>query len=329
MNFFTIKHLTTKFLTIIMLILATALCGCTDNAPITDPNADVTIVTDNFAVYDWTKNVIGDINAQLVLLGANGADMHSYQPTAHDFAMLKDCDLCIYIGGESDTWVADAMQQTSSGAYSMPLLNVIDNVQIEQEPIGIATDEHDHADTAEPELDEHIWLSLQNAYTCTIAIAEKLAEIDPANADTYRANADNYCDELTQLDMAYAKAIATASFSDILVADRFPFIYLVEDYQLNWFAAYAGCSAETGASFETVKFLSDKLAELKLPAVIVCENADQSLAQTIINTSGLTDTAILTLDSLQSVSQADFETGKTYIGAMTENLAVLTSALNN
>lgn len=327
------KHLTAKILTIIMLILAAALGGCTDNAPVTNPNADITIVTDNFAVYDWTRNVIGDVNAELVLLGANGADMHSYQPIAHDFAMLKDCDLCIYIGGESDSWVADAMQQTSSGAYSMPLLNVIDNVQIEQDPIGMAADDHDHADTGEPELDEHIWLSLKNAITCTNAIADKLADIDPANADIYRTNADNYCAELTALDGeyatgGYAQTIATAAYDTILVADRFPFIYLVEDYNLNWYAAYPGCSAETGASFETVKFLSDKLAEHKLPAVIVCENADTALAETIIATSGQSGTAILALDSLQSVNQADIDAGKTYIGAMTENLAVLKSALN-
>lgn len=317
-----------KILTIIMMLMVGALAGCTGGTPATNQNADLTVVCDNFAAYDWTRNVLGD-NAALILLGANGADMHSYQPTAHDFAMLKDCDLCIYIGGESDTWVADATQQTSSGAYSMPLLTVIDNVQLEQVAEGMTTtDDHDHAEADEPELDEHIWLSLTNAMTCTNAIADTLAEIDSANADTYRANANAYCEQLLALDTQYRDTVSAAAYDTILVADRFPFIYLVDDYAINWHAAYPGCSAETGASFETVKFLSDKLAELQLPAVLTCENADTALAETIIKTAGAADCAIIALDSLQSVNQSDIAGGKTYIGAMTENLAALNAALN-
>lgn len=322
-----------NFIAILMLLMTLTLAGCSSQPADTGTStstADLTVVCDNFAAYDWTKNVIGDVNARLILLGANGADMHSYQPSASDFAMLQDCDLCIYIGGESDSWVAEAMQQTATKAYAMPLLTVIANnmplLTVNNE--NISADEHDHDHADEPELDEHIWLSLKNAVICTNAIAEKLAEIDHDNADSYRANADNYCAELTQLDSEYQAAIDTAAFDTILVADRFPFAYLVEDYRLNWFAAYAGCSAETGASFETVKFLSDTLAELKLPAVITCENADTALAQTIIKTAGLADCDIITLDSLQSVTQGDIMGGKTYIGAMTENLAALTAALN-
>lgn len=325
-----------KIITILMLLMALGLCACTGDAPNADTDADITVVTDNFAAYDWTKNVIGDVNTALTLLGANGADMHSYQPSASDFAKLADCDLFIYIGGESDSWADDAMQQTASGTYPLPLLAAIGSAaKAEQITEGMTTDDdHNHdddcdcADPVEPELDEHIWLSLKNAMTCTKAIADTLGEVDPANADTYTANADAYCEQLLQLDTQYRNAVSAAAYDTILVADRFPFAYLVEDLGLNWYAAYPGCSAETGASFETVKFLSDKLADLQLPAVITCENADTALAQTVIKTAGAASCDIITLDSLQSVTQGDIMGGKTYIGAMTENLAALTAALN-
>lgn len=319
-----------KKLLTLLLLLTLGLCGCADSKPVSDPTVGLTVVTDNFAAYDWTNNIIGDNAAQVILLGANGADMHSYQPNARDFALLADCDMFIYIGGESDSWAEDAMQQTATNAYAMPLLTVIaDNMPlltVNNENISVDEHDHDHAD--EPELDEHIWLSLKNAAICTNAIAEKLAEIDPDKADSYRANAADYIDELTALNSEYQTAIDTATFDTILVADRFPFAYLVEDYRLNWYAAYAGCSAETGASFETVKFLSENLAELKLPAVLTCEKSDNSLANTIISTAKVSDTEIIVLDSMQSVTTADIEAGKTYIDTMQNNLTALCAALN-
>lgn len=321
---------------VLSVFMLAALSGCANNTPIADhkaaTTADITVVTDNFAAWDWARNVIGDVNTELILLGANGADMHSYQPTARDFAELADCDLFIYIGGESDSWADDAMQQTASGAKPLALLAAIGSAaKTEQIAEGMTADEHDHTDVDpeadDPELDEHIWLSLANAMTCTQAIANALAEIDPANTDTYTANAAAYCEQLFELDTQYRSTVTAAAYDTILVADRFPFVYLVDDYGLNWHAAYPGCSAETGASFETVKFLSDKLAELKLPAVITCENADTALAETIIKTAGAS-CPIIELDSLQSINQSDIDNGKTYIKAMTENLAALNAALN-
>lgn len=311
-------------------LLSLGLCACGET-PADNPTAELTVVTDNFAAYDWTTNVIGDVNTQVNLLGADtGADMHSYQPIARDFVMISDCDLFIYIGGESDSWVTNAVEQTAATAYAMPLLTVIaDNMPLlTVNDENVSADEHDHEHADEPELDEHIWLSLKNAVICTNAIAEKLAEIDPDNADTYRANAAAYINRLTALDSEYQAAIDTAAYQTIMVADRFPFAYLTEDYRLNWYAAYPGCSAETAASFETVKFLSDTLADLKLPAVLTCEKSDTSLADTVISTAQQPNTKIIVLDSMQSVTTADIAAGTTYLGVMQSNLAALVNALN-
>lgn len=325
------KKLPALLLLLTTLFLTTFLGGCSDSRPDNDQTTALQIVTDSFSAYDWTKNIIGDADIKLTLLGDNGADIHSYQPNARDFAMIADCDMFIYIGGESDSWVTDAVEQTATSAYAMPLLTVIaDNMPlltVNDENIS-ADDEHDHDHADGLELDEHIWLSLKNAVICTDAIAEKLAEIDPDNAAAYRTNAAAYIEKLNALDSEYQAAIDTAAFNTLLVADRFPFAYLVNDYDLNWYAAYKGCSAETGASFETVKFLSEKLTELQLPAVLTCEKSDNSLAETILSTAKVSDTEIIALNSLQSVTAEEIADGKTYLKVMQENLSALSAALN-
>lgn len=313
-----------------LLLLAGLLCAC--NAPAENQTAArLTIVTDIFPAYDWARAVIGDEpGVDLVLLGDNGADLHSYQPTVADFARLADCDLFIFVGGESDQWAIDALDETAAGALPLNLLELLGDQAKEEQPLpGLAAhDDHDHDEADEPEQDEHVWLSLTNAGVCTNAIAEAMSQLDGDHAAAYRKNAAAYQAELTALDDAYRAALSGARFNTILVADRFPFLYLTEDYDLQWYAAYPGCSAETGASFETIVFLTDKLAELRLPAVLTTEKADKRLAQTIVDTAGEPELPILELNSLQSVTSAEIAAGLNYLDAMRDNLATLTAALN-
>jgi zinc transport system substrate-binding protein len=175
--------------------------------------------------------------------------------------------------------------------------------------------------------DEHVWLSLRNAETLVTAIAEALCTADAAHSDAYRANAEGYNAALSALDAQYAEAVAAGAHDTILVPDRFPFRYLTDDYDLNYYAAFAGCSAETEASFETLVFLSEKLDALGLPAVIVTESSDRKLAETVIRQGETKAADILVLDSMQSVTQEDIGSGTTYLGIMEQNLNVLKQAL--
>lgn len=197
-------------------------------------------------------------------------------------------------------------------------------------------DEHDYAkkhdhdedhDEDEHEIDEHVWLSLRHAATFVKAIAAELATVDHANAGTYRANADAYCAKLSALDSAYCKVVAGAKRKTILVADRFPFRYLADDYGLEYFAAFSGCSAESEASFKTVMFLAKKVDALSLPAIVTMEGANHKIAETVRRTTKAKDQRILTLDSLQSTGG---EAAKTthYIETMRRNLETLKAALN-
>lgn len=290
------------------------------------------IVTTIFPEYDWVREILGDKadNAELTMLLDNGVDLHSYQPTADDIIKISDYDLFIYVGGESDGWVEDALKEATN--KDMQVINLLDVLgeQVKEEEVveGMEAEEEESEDEDEPEYDEHVWLSLKNAETLCNAINDALETIDPANKDVYAANAAAYLEKLTALDSEYQSMVDNAARKTVLFGDRFPFRYLVDDYGLNYYAAFVGCSAETEASFETVSFLSGKVDELGLPCVLTIEGAQHKIAETIVQNTAEKNQSILTLDSMQSTTSTDVANGTTYLSVMESNLDVLKQALN-
>ena len=305
------------------------------------------IVTTIFPEYDWVMNIIGENpgNAEVTMLLDTGVDLHSYQPTASDILKVSSCDMFIYVGGESDEWVEDALKEaTNKNMIVIDLLDVLgDSVKEEEVVEGMQEeDEHEHEDGDEDEhedghehhhdedeieYDEHVWLSLRNAAALTEYISEQLQKIDSANADTYKSNTDSYVEKLNALDKQYSDVVSNASVKTLLFGDRFPFRYLVDDYGLSYYAAFVGCSAETEASFETITFLAGKVDELSLTSVMTIEGTDHRIAETIVQTTETKDQKILTMDSMQSVTAKDVENGVTYLSVMESNLTALTEAL--
>ena len=302
------------------------------------------IVCTTFPQYDWAKEVIGDKidNYELTLLLDNGVDLHSYQPTVDDIKKIGEADMFIYVGGESDEWVEDALVTAQNKDICVINLmevlgenvkeeETVEGMQEEKEGIeGLFGDKeekvHDHED-GDKEYDEHVWLSVKNAKILTKAIADGLAKIDQSNAQTYKANADSYISELKQLDEEYAETVDKAPVKTVLFGDRFPFRYMVDDYGIRYYAAFVGCSAETEASFETISFLAGKADELELPAVITIEGSDKKLAETIVKNTASGNMKILTMDSMQATTSKDAAEGITYISIMRKNLEVLREAL--
>ena len=300
------------------------------------PGADdgkLTVVTTIFPEYDWVMNVLGDnpAGAEVTMLVDNGVDIHSYQPSVSDITLIGTCDVFVYVGGESDQWVADALSQAvNKDMIVIDLMDVLSSSVVEEEVVeGMQADDEEEAEgEEEKEYDEHVWLSLRNAGVIVDAIADALSQADPDNADTYAANAASYNDELTALDARFTDAVAGGSIDTILFGDRFPFRYLTDDYGLNYYAAFVGCSAETEASFETITFLAQKVDELGLHAVLTIDGSDQRIAETIVSNAASSDVQILTMNSMQSVTSADAANGVTYLSAMEDNLNVLTEALS-
>ena len=290
------------------------------------------IVTTIFPEYDWVRQIAGDkvFDMDITMLLDNGVDLHSYQPTADDIMKISDCDLFIYVGGESDEWVNDALKEAvNKDMQVIDLLDVLgEQVKIEELVEGMQDTEHEEEEEhEEKEYDEHVWLSLKNAETLCDAIAEALGNADPDNKAVYDTNKAAYIDQLVSLDNQYREVADQASVKTLLFGDRFPFRYLVDDYGLSYYAAFAGCSAESEASFETISFLAKKIDELGLKYVMTIEKSDQKIAKTIIENTQNKDQSILTLDSMQSTTSADAANGMTYLSIMEGNLNILKEAL--
>jgi zinc transport system substrate-binding protein len=303
--------------------------GCRSNAAVKPESDSLKIVTTIFPIYDWTKNVLGtnSSDADLSLLLSNGVDLHSFQPTVADIASIAACDLFVYVGGTSDQWVEDALNQVSNpNRIVLNLMEVLGDAAKEEELMEGMEPETDEEEE-EPEYDEHVWLSIQNAAAITEAIANALTRLDPMQADGYRKNAADYLAKLNALDTAYRDAADAAPVRTLVFGDRFPFRYLTDDYGISYYAAFLGCSAETEASFETITFLARKVDELGLHAVLQIETSDGRIAETIIKNTSTKNQKLLKLDSMQAVNAERIAAGETYLSIMEYNLAVLKDAL--
>ena len=286
-------------------------------------SAKLSIVTTIFPEYDWVRELLGDnsSNADLTLLLGNGVDLHSYQPTIQDVAKISTADIFIYVGGESDGWVTDALKNKKN--KDMIVLNLMeilgDSVKEEEIVEGMEAEEEEEE---EAEYDEHVWLSLKNAKVICKAITDALCQKDSTNAASYKKILSDYTAQLDQLDTAYSSTVKSASKNTLIFGDRFPFRYLVDDYDLNYYAAFVGCSAETEASFKTVIFLANKMDELDSNYIFKIESGDDKLCRTIIQNSKKKNAQILVLDSMQSVTSKQ-ATSTSYLKIMNENLNVL------
>ena len=303
--------------------------------------AKTKIVTTIFPEYDWTREILGDkvSDAELTLLNGKGVDLHSYQPSFQDIAKISTADIFIYVGGESDEWVDDALKNVKN--KNLKVINlmevlgdkvkeeeIVEGMQAEEEDEHEKEGHHHHSsDEEELEYDEHVWLSVRNAKILCGEICNALCEVDSNNAASYKENFKAYSAKLDKLNSDFAVAVKNGNKKTLLFGDRFPFRYFVDDYGLKYYAAFVGCSAETEASFETIIFLAKKVDELGLNAVCQIESGNGKIAQTIINSSKKKNAKIITFDSLQSTTTNDVKKGTTYLSVMQKNLEILKEAL--
>lgn len=325
----------------LMLVAVLAVCalsGCGTSKSGEDKNdKKIKIVTTIFPEYDWVMQILGDKadKADVTMLLDKGVDLHSYQPSTADIAKISEADVFIYVGGESDEWVEDVLKEAKNKKLKViNLMDVMGDKAKEEEVKEGMQPEEEHAEEAkdgkeeeEVEYDEHVWLSLKNAKIFTKKIADVLSEVDKDDAKTYQANYESYAKKLDDLDKKYADAVASAKNKTLVFGDRFPFRYLVNDYGLDYYAAFVGCSAESEASFETVTFLAKKIDELGLGNVLTIEGKNHKIAKTVVDNTKNKDQKVLTMDSMQSTTSKDVKDGATYLGIMEKNLEVLKEAL--
>ncbi len=357
-----------------------ALVACNDN-----PKSKIakvhklSVVTTIYPEFSWTKSILGNqtSSVDLSLLIKNGIDLHSYKPTAHDVAKIASADMVIYVGGESDEWIKDALTASpKKGRVEINLMEALgDRVKAEEIVEGMQAEEehhHEHAEAHEAdehehhaekhehhdrehaeaheehehhdehaeahehhhhdeevENDEHVWLSLKNAEILVKKIAEELSKIDAAHASAYKQNAEAYIAQIQSIDAEYRTAIENAARKTVLFGDRFPFRYLVDDYGIKYYAAFVGCSAESEASFETIAFLAGKMDSESLPSIFIIENGNDKIAKAVLAASKKSQNAqILTINSMQSITEEQINNGINYLSLMRANLENLKKALN-
>lgn len=283
----------------------------------------LSIVTTIFPAYDWVKQVVGDNkNVDITFLIDKGVDLHSYQASAADIAKITDSDMFVFVGGESDGWAEDIVKENPNLKY-ISMVDSIGKAALGEELVeGMQKEEGEEEE--ECAIDEHVWLSLENAKTIVGAIEAKLEEIDPDNKGNYEKNANDYIAKLDALDKEYKDTLSNIQDKTILVGDRFPFRYLVNEYGIKYYAAFKGCDAGSEASFETVKFLANKMDELKLSKIFIIDGSKGDLAKTIVDNTKDKNAKILVLDSMQSTKSSD---NANYIDVMKKNLEVLKEAL--
>ncbi|MBO5883713.1 MAG: zinc ABC transporter substrate-binding protein [Clostridia bacterium] len=291
-------------------------------------NGKINIVCSIFPLYDWVSNIVGESNnVDVSLLVSGGGDLHSYDPTAADIIKLIDCDIVVYVGGESDAWLTEALSKNPSDKrqeISLIDYDSITKMAVSDEYILGNDLEHDHDHDHEKQIDEHIWLSLKNAETTAGIICDAVSDLDKENADIYESNLERYTSELSKL---HKSITVPKDISPLIFADRFPFVYLFGDYNIPYYAAFSGCTTDVDASPETRVRLASLADELSAEYIFVTESPSSPLAETVIETTKNKNAKILVLDSMQSVTRKDIENGVSYISVMKDNLKILASAI--
>ena len=278
----------------------------------------LSVVCTDFPCYDFARQAAGD-EADVTMLLKPGTEAHSFDPTPADILAIGGADLFVYIGGESDAW-ADGIL-ASFGDDAPATLRMMDCVDAP-----IEEEEHDHVRVEDgPEYDEHIWTSPVIAWRMVAAVGEALAAIDPANEDTYIGAANAYGDEIAAIDGEIRDIVDRASRRELVFADRFPFVYLTREYGLDYAAAFPSCTADTEPSAQIVMGLIQKVVQDHLPAVYTIELSTQAIAKTVAEETGCD---ILTLHSMQTVSQAEFDAGASWVSIMADNVEALRRGLN-
>ncbi len=327
---------------LLALALSLSLCACAAPGEKAD-DGKLQIVTTLFPYYDFARAIAQD-RADVTLLLSPGREAHSFEPTPLDAVTISEADVFLYNGGEGEYWVESMLDAAGEHiAVASRMMDYVDALNEEYVEGMQGADGHDHDhehgshddhdhdheedehDSDEIEYDEHIWTSPKNAVVLCRAVCDAICRADAENAAFYRANCENYCAQLEDLDARFAALCESAPRRLLIFADRFPMLYFCREYGLDYRAAFHGCSGDTEPSLATIKFLIDKVEDENIPVVYTIDFGTKKVAAVV---SECTGAAIETLYSMQTVSRADFDAGETYLTLMERNYEALRKGLN-
>lgn len=334
--------------TVCLCMMALSACGKNSSSKtVTNDNGKINVVTTIFPPYDFMRAIAGD-DINLTMLLKPGSETHSFEPTPQDIKTINEADIFIYVGGDSDSWVESILDSVDT--ENMQIITLMDCVDVVEEEVveGMTADEHEHehdedADTEEEheheedtdteeehdheevEYDEHVWTSPVNAKIIIQKLCDTLCQVDPVNQQAYESNTTDYLLQLDELDQKFRDVVENAARTEIIVADRFPFRYFADEYDLTYYAAFPGCATDTEPSADTIAFLIDKVQEDQIPVVFHIELSNEKVCDSICEATGAESEL---LHAVHNISQKDFEAGLTYLDLMNKNVEVLREALN-
>lgn len=302
---------------------STVLCGCNTTA---NDEETLTIVATVYPAYDFALQLTEqfDLQCDVKLLLTPGGESHSYEPSPSDVAAIQSCDLFLYIGGASEVWTDSLLETSRKEKRNLRLMDCVTPIATTHDH-DHEEEQHDHAETDLAEYDEHIWTSPKNAVAMVNAIAGQIAAASPENAEICAANEKTLCDVLNALDSDYRALADVAADKPLIFGDRFPFLYLAEEYGFTYEAAFSGCTSDTDASAATLSALITTVKEQNIDTVFYLENSSQKIADAICQATGAKPAM---LHSCNNVTREEFESGKHFQTFMNENLAAIKEALN-
>lgn len=286
----------------------------------------LTIITSSFPGYDFARAITKDnkdITVKMLL--KPGSEMHNYEPTPQDIKDIKNSDIFIYVGGDSDEWIDDILDNIDvKKTKVVKLMRLVDLVE-EEHVEGMEAEEDAVNEEEAPEYDEHVWTSPKNAITITKKLTKVIVGLDEDNRSIYEENSLKYISELESIDNRIEELVKNAKRKEIVFGDRFPLRYFADDYNLKYYAAFPGCSEQTEASSKTITYLINRVKKDKIPVVFHIELSNGKIAKTIAKE---TNAKVLEFKSAHNISQKDFDAGVTYVDIMNDNIKVLKEALN-
>ena len=309
---------------VIIMLLASVLLlfsGCDASQEVS--SSSLRIIASSFPCYDAARAVTGG-NAEVTMLLPAGSDTHSYEPSIEDAMRISECDLFIYNGGPSDTWIEEILSSLDGSVTTFSLLDNASFTLYESDE-NVAQKEEEDSHAHHHVLDEHVWTSPSNEIAIIRSLAQVISSLDEENRDWYLSQAEDYAGRIEEIRKDFQSIVGNAQRKEIIVADRFPLLYFVTEFGLDWYAAYPGCSEHSEPAIQTVAFLIDKVREDEIPVILHMELSNTALSEVIADETGA---QVLEFSSCHNVSKRQFDSGVTYVDLMRSNVEVLREALN-
>ena len=295
--------------------------------------SNVDIVSTTYVGYDFSKNVAGEkLNSSMLL--KPGEELHDYSPSVSDIEKILDSKIFIYIGGESDSEFVEKdilPEINKKKTTEINMMDVVKNgghIYDEEDPESYISGDEDEEE--EEEYDEHIWNSLTNAKLIINAIYEAITKVDKNNSDYYLSNKDLYIEKINEIDNNIKGVVNSANNKLLIFADRFPLLYFVKEYNLDYDAAFKGCETSKEANPLTIEKLTKKVSDNNIKVIFTIELSEANIASAIVDNLKKKgkNVSVKTFYTMHNVSKEDFEKNMTYVDYMKINVESLKEALN-